>query len=178
MPIAFSRATTQYDRRELDPVGASQHPLRGPSGSDRLGHGEGTILALPVNGLVASGELAGPIAFSRDHLDAGTMAHSNVMTERMKDGSDVIADWQLLDAMTLCASMADLVALHSGGDYSGYMMSAGLTVIADGTAQAAERLAHALTIDAPLGLIRYADAVYAEPLEDIESYGVLHIRVS
>ena len=93
-----------------------------------LGHGERTALALRVNDLVARVELAGPIAFSRDHLDAGAMAHPNIMTERMKDGSDAIADWPLLDAMTLCASMADLVALHSGGGgYSGYMTSAGVT---------------------------------------------------
>jgi urocanate hydratase len=124
-----------------------------------LSHGERAALALLVNDLVAWGELAGPIAFSRDHLDARAMAHPNIMTERMKDGSDAIADWPLLDAMMLRASMADLVALHSGGGgYSGYMTSAGVTVIADGTAKGAERLAHALTNDTALGLIRYADA--------------------
>jgi urocanate hydratase len=143
-----------------------------------LGHGERTALALRVNELVASCELAGPIAFSRDHLDAGAMAHPNIMTERMKDGSDAIADWPLLDAMMLCASMADLVAVHSGGGgYSGYMTSAGVTLVADGTWQAAERLTHALTNDTSLGLIRYADAGYPESLEEIEAHGVPHIQV-
>ena len=84
----------------------------------------------------ADGTLSGPIAFTRDHLDAGAMAHPNIMTEQMRDGSDAIADWPLLDAMTMCASQADLVAIHSGGGgYSGYMTSAGVTVIADGTAR-------------------------------------------
>ncbi|MDB5614520.1 MAG: urocanate hydratase, partial [Devosia sp.] len=73
-----------------------------------LGHGERTALALAVNGMVADGTLAGPVAFSRDHLDAGAMAHPNIMTENMKDGSDAIADWPLLDAMLMCSSMAYL----------------------------------------------------------------------
>ena len=143
-----------------------------------LGHGERTALALRVNDLVARVELAGPIAFSRDHLDAGAMAHPNIMTERMKDGSDAIADWPLLDAMTLCASMADLVALHSGGGgYSGYMTSAGVTVVADGTPEAAERLGRALTNDTALGVIRYADAGYSDSVEEIEAKGVPYIRL-
>jgi urocanate hydratase len=96
----------------------------------------------------------------------------------MRDGSDAIADWPLLDAMTLCASMADLVALHSGGGgYSGYMTSAGVTVIADGTPEAAKRLAHALTNDTSLGVIRYADAGYSESLEEIEAKSIPYIRL-
>ncbi|TNB49712.1 urocanate hydratase [Martelella lutilitoris] len=126
-----------------------------------LGHGERTRLAVAVNDLVAKGELNGPVAFSRDHLDAGAMAHPNIMTENMKDGSDAIADWPLIDAMTMCASMADLVVIHSGGGgYAGYMTSAGVTIIADGTPEGAERLEHALTNDTSLGIIRYADAGY------------------
>ncbi|MAM13532.1 MAG: urocanate hydratase [Rhizobiaceae bacterium] len=126
-----------------------------------LGHGERTRLAVAVNELVAKGELAGPVAFSRDHLDAGAMAHPNIMTENMTDGSDAIADWPLINAMTMCASMADLVVIHSGGGgYAGYMTSAGVTIIADGTAEGAERLEHALTNDTSLGIIRYADAGY------------------
>ncbi|MBD7992693.1 urocanate hydratase [Ochrobactrum sp. Sa2BUA5] len=141
-----------------------------------LGHGERTALALRVNELVASRELKGPIAFSRDHLDAGAMAHPNIMTEGMKDGSDAIADWPLLDAMMLCASMADLVVIHSGGGgYAGYMTSAGVTVIADGTVSGAERLDHALTNDTALGVIRYADAGYEESLEEISAKNIPHI---
>lgn len=143
-----------------------------------LGHGERTALARQVNQLVATGELQGPIAFSRDHLDAGGMAHPNIMTERMKDGSDAIADWPLLDAMMLCASMADLVVVHSGGGgYAGYMTSCGVTVVADGSAEADERLEHALTNDTALGVIRYADAGYDEALDEVEKKNLPHIRL-
>ena len=128
-----------------------------------LGHGERTALALRVNELVRNGELQGPVAFSRDHLDAGAMAHPNIMTENMKDGSDAIADWPLLDAMLLTASMADLVVIHSGGGgYAGYMTSAGVTLVADGTEAADARLDRALTNDTALGVMRYADAGYEE----------------
>ncbi len=144
-----------------------------------LGHGERTQLALRVNELVASGELAGPVAFSRDHLDAGGMAHPNIMTENMRDGSDAIADWPLLDAMTLCASMADLVTVHSGGGgYSGYMTSCGVTVVADGTAAAAERIDHAITNDTAIGVIRYADAGYPEALDAAETGQVGRIALA
>ncbi|EHS50397.1 urocanate hydratase [Rhizobium sp. PDO1-076] len=142
-----------------------------------LGHGERTRLALAVNALVRDGKLAGPIAFSRDHLDAGAMAHPNIMTEKMKDGSDAIADWPLINAMTLASSMADLVVIHSGGGgYAGYMTSSGVTLIADGTTEADLRLDHAITNDTSLGIIRYADAGYDEALEAAEANAVGHIR--
>ncbi|HTJ56439.1 MAG TPA: urocanate hydratase [Devosiaceae bacterium] len=134
-----------------------------------LGHGERTELALAVNDLVRRGQLSAPIAFSRDHLDAGAMAHPNIMTENMRDGSDAIADWPLLDAMLLSSSMADLVVVHSGGGgYAGYMTSAGVTMIADGTDLADERLRHALTNDTSLGVMRYADAGYDEAIDEAE----------
>ncbi|WIY52550.1 urocanate hydratase [Devosia sp. YIM 151766] len=157
---------------------ARQHvPFEGlPARIAWLGHGERTALARAVNAMVADGRLAGPVAFSRDHLDAGAMAHPNIMTERMKDGSDAIADWPLLNAMLLCSSMADLVVVHSGGGgYAGYMTSAGVTVVADGTAQAEERLEHALTNDTALGVMRYADAGYEESHEEIAAKGIHHI---
>jgi len=141
-----------------------------------LGHVERTQLALAVNRLVADGTLKGPVAFSRDHLDAGAMAHPNIMTENMRDGSDAIADWPLLDAMLLCSSMADLVAVHSGGGgYAGYMTSAGVTLVADGTPEADERLHHALSNDTALGVMRYADAGYAESFAEIDDRGVPYI---
>ena len=143
-----------------------------------LGHGERTRLALAVNGMVRDGRLKGPIAFTRDHLDAGAMAHPNIMTENMRDGSDAIADWPLLNAMVHCASQADLVAIHSGGGgYAGYMTSAGVTLIADGTAAADERLALSLTNDTTTGIMRYADAGYAESLDEIEKTGIRHFRL-
>jgi urocanate hydratase len=132
-----------------------------------LGHGARTKLALMVNDMVRTGEIQGPVAFSRDHLDAGAMAHPNIMTERMKDGSDAVADWPLIDAMTLCASMADLVVIHSGGGgYAGFMTSSGVTLVADGTEAAAERLTLSLTNDTSLGVLRYADAGYEEAIDE------------
>ncbi|HEV7276001.1 MAG TPA: urocanate hydratase [Devosiaceae bacterium] len=156
---------------------ARQHvPFEGlPARIAWLGHGERSRLALAVNDLVQSGELLAPVAFSRDHLDAGAMAHPNIMTENMKDGSDPVADWPLLDAMLLCSSMADLVAVHSGGGgYAGYMTSAGVTVVADGTPAGAERLRHVLDNDTALGVMRYADAGYAESYDAIAAAGLQH----
>ena len=83
---------------------------------------------------------SGPVAFTRDHLDAGAMAHPNIMTERMRDGSDAIAGLAAARRHAMCSSQADLVAIHSGGGgYAGYMTSAGVTLIADGTPDAASR---------------------------------------
>jgi urocanate hydratase len=144
-----------------------------------LGHGERTNLALAVNALVARGELNGPIAFTRDHLDAGAMTHPNIMTENMRDGSDAIADWPLLDAMMLCSSKADLVAIHSGGGgYSGYMTSAGVTLVADGSEAAASRLSLSLTNDTSLGIMRYADAGYPDALDEVQHGHVRHLPLN
>ncbi|MGL4290567.1 MAG: urocanate hydratase, partial [Phreatobacter sp.] len=159
---------------------ARQHvPFEGlPARIAWLGHGERTALALAVNRLVAAGELAGPVAFTRDHLDAGAMAHPNIMTENMKDGSDAIADWPLIDAMMLCSSKADLVAIHSGGGgYAGYMTSAGVTLIADGTPEADARLDLSLTNDTALGVMRYADAGYDEAIDEVARKGIGHIAL-
>ena len=138
-----------------------------------LGHGERTRLALAVNRAVREGRLSGPIAFTRDHLDGAAMAHPRIGTEAMRDGSDAIADWPLLNALLNCASMADLVAIHSGGGgYAGYMVSAGSTVVADGTPEADLRLSTALTADTGLGVLRYADAGYPEAVETAQRAGL------
>lgn len=132
-----------------------------------LGHGERTELALAVNRMVAEGQLEGPVAFTRDHLDAGAMTHPKIMTENMRDGSDAITDWPLINALAMASSQADLVAIHSGGGgYAGFMTSAGVTVIADGTPAAAERIRLALTNDTSLGVMRYADAGYVAALDE------------
>lgn len=144
-----------------------------------LGHGERTELALEVNRMVAEGRLKGPIAFTRDHLDAGAMAHPNIMTENMQDGSGAIADWPLLNALMNCASMADLVAIHSGGGgYSGYMTSSGVTTVADGTTAAAQRLQLVMTNDTSVGVMRYADAGYAESLDEIAQKSLPYIPLA
>ncbi|MGH9549488.1 MAG: urocanate hydratase, partial [Terriglobales bacterium] len=131
-----------------------------------LGHGERTKLALLVNEAVRNGKLSGPIAFTRDHLDGAAMTHPRIGTEAMRDGSDAIADWPLLNALLNTACKADLVAIHSGGGgYSGYMTSAGATIIADGSKEADSRLETALTADTGLGVLRFADAGYDEAIE-------------
>jgi urocanate hydratase len=160
-------------------LAAANVPFEGlPARIAWLGHGERTALALAVNRMVREGALSGPVAFTRDHLDAGAMAHPNIMTEHMRDGSDAIADWPLLDAMAMCSSQADLVAIHSGGGgYSGYMTSAGVTVIADGSAEADERIALSLTNDTSLGVMRYADAGYPDALDEVQNKGVRHFRL-
>lgn len=138
-----------------------------------LGHDGRTQVGLAVNRMVREGVLAGPVAFTRDHLDAGAMAHPNIMTENMKDGSDAIADWPMLNAMLACSSQADLVAIHSGGGgYAGYMTSAGITIVADGSSEADERLRIALTNDTSLGVMRYADAGYEEAHDEAEDRGI------
>jgi urocanate hydratase len=122
---------------------------------------------------VRDGRLQGPVAFTRDHMDAGAMTHPYIISEGMKDGSDAIADWPLLDAMLMTASGADLVALHSGGGgYAGHSMSAGVTVIADGTAAAEARLERALDADTALGVLRHADAGYEQAIECAAQFGL------
>ncbi len=143
-----------------------------------LGHGERTELALAVNRMVAEGVLDGPIAFTRDHLDAGAMTHPKIMTENMRDGSDAITDWPLINALAMASSQADLVAIHSGGGgYAGFMTSAGVTVIADGTAAAAERIQLALTNDTSLGVMRYADAGYPDALDEARRKHLRHFQI-
>jgi urocanate hydratase len=112
------------------------------------------------------------VAFTRDHMDPGAMTHPYIISEGMRDGSDAIADWPLLDAMLLTASGADLVAVHSGGGgYAGYSMSAGVTVVADGSEQAAERLG-ALGADSALGVLRHAGAGYEEAIACAQEFGL------
>ncbi|MFL5865018.1 MAG: urocanate hydratase, partial [Solirubrobacteraceae bacterium] len=123
-----------------------------------LGHGERARLALAVNDAVQDGRLRAPVAFTRDHMDAGSMTHPNIISEAMADGSDAVSDWPLLNALLTTASGADLVALHAGGGgYAGYSQSAGMTVVATGDADGAARLGAALHVDTALGVLRHAD---------------------
>jgi urocanate hydratase len=126
-----------------------------------LGHKERSRLALLVNQMVARSALQGPIAFTRDHLDAASAAMPFRETENMKDGSDAIADWPILNALLNGAAGADLIAVHQLGDYG---QSAGVTLVADGTPQAATRLERVLDCDTGLGILRLADAGYETAL--------------
>jgi urocanate hydratase len=134
-----------------------------------LGHGQRSRLALLVNDLVASGALHGPVAFTRDHLDAASAAMPYRETENMKDGSDAISDWPILNALLNGAAGADLVAVHQLGDYG---QSAGVTVVADGTTGAAARLGRVLDCDTGLGVLRLADAGYESALQAKKRHGL------
>ncbi|MDY3048761.1 MAG: urocanate hydratase [Rothia sp. (in: high G+C Gram-positive bacteria)] len=144
-------------------------PAQGlPARTCWLGYGERAAFALAVNEAVAEGRISGPVALSRDHLDSAGMTHPRIGTEGMKDDSDGVTDWPLLDSMLLASAGADMVVVHSGGGgYSGWMQSAGLTLVADGSAQAAQRLAQSLDLDSGLGVIRHATAGYEEALDEI-----------
>ena len=140
-----------------------------PARSCWLGYGERSALALAVNDAVAAGRITAPVAFSRDHLDSAGMTHPRIGTEGMRDDSDGVTDWPILDAMLLASGGADLVAVHSGGGgYSGWMQSAGVTVVADGTGEAATRLRQSLDLDSGLGVIRHATAGYEDALDAVQ----------
>jgi urocanate hydratase len=126
--------------------------------------------ATMVNSLVAGGSVSGPVAMSRDHLDAGSVAQPTRETENMLDGSDAIADWPVLNALLNTAAGADLVALHQGGGSGmGGSISAGMTVIIDGTDHTQERLERVLRTDPGIGVIRHADAGYEASLKVIQN---------
>jgi urocanate hydratase len=133
-----------------------------------LGYGERSRLGLLVNEAVAEGRISAPIAFTRDHLDSGSAAMPHRETENMRDGSDAIADWPMLNALLNCASGADLVAIHGLGSRG---VSAGVTIVADGTASAAERLKRVLDNDPGIGVLRHADAGYEAAIEQAAKTG-------
>lgn len=126
-----------------------------------VGLGDRAKLGLAFNEMVANGELKAPIVIGRDHLDTGSVASPNRETESMKDGSDIVSDWPLLNALLNCASGATWVSLHHGGGVGiGYSQHAGMVVVADGTPEAAFRLERVLNNDPASGVMRHADAGY------------------
>ncbi|HSP34039.1 MAG TPA: urocanate hydratase, partial [Thermoanaerobaculia bacterium] len=126
-----------------------------------LGYGERDKAGLLFNRLVAEKKVSAPIVIGRDHLDAGSVASPNRETEAMKDGSDAIADWPILNALLNTASGATWVSVHHGGGVGiGYSLHAGMVIVADGTPGAAERLQRVLTTDPGTGVMRHADAGY------------------
>jgi urocanate hydratase len=126
-----------------------------------LGMGERARLGLRFNAMVRRGELKAPIVIGRDHLDSGSVASPNRETEAMKDGSDAIADWPVLNALINTACGAGWVSVHHGGGVGiGYSLHAGMVVVADGSAEADERLRRVLTSDPSMGVLRHADAGY------------------
>ena len=126
-----------------------------------VGLGDRHRLGLAFNAMVASGELKAPIVIGRDHLDSGSVASPNRETEAMRDGSDAVSDWPLLNALLNCASGATWVSLHHGGGVGmGFSQHAGMVIVADGTEDAARRLERVLWNDPATGVMRHADAGY------------------
>jgi urocanate hydratase len=138
-----------------------------------LGYGERARAGLLFNDLVRRGELRAPIVIGRDHLDAGSVASPNRETEGMRDGSDAIADWPILNALVNTACGATWVSVHHGGGVGiGYSLHAGMVAVADGTEAAARRLARVLTADPGTGVMRHADAGYPEAIAAARERGV------
>jgi urocanate hydratase len=138
-----------------------------------VGLGDRDRLGLAFNQMVADGELKAPIVIGRDHLDSGSVASPNRETEAMKDGSDAVSDWPILNALLNCASGATWVSFHHGGGVGmGYSQHAGLVIVADGSAEAARRLERVLWNDPATGVMRHADAGYAAAVECAREKGL------
>lgn len=138
-----------------------------------LGYGERAKFGLALNEMVRKGELKAPIVIGRDHLDCGSVASPNRETEGMKDGSDAIGDWAILNALINTAAGATWVSFHHGGGVGmGYSLHAGMVVVADGTDDAARRLERVLTTDPGMGIIRHVDAGYKIAEQTARTHGV------
>jgi urocanate hydratase len=132
-----------------------------------LGYGDRAEFGVAINELVKKGEIEAPIVIGRDHLDSGSVASPYRETEGMRDGSDAIADWPLLNALVNTAAGASWVSIHNGGGVGiGYSLHAGMVVVADGTGGASHRLQRVLTSDPGMGIIRHADAGYESAIEE------------
>tara|TARA_B100000674_G_C37837942_1_gene913830 strand:+ start:19 stop:1077 length:1059 start_codon:yes stop_codon:yes gene_type:complete len=130
-----------------------------------LGYGERAKAGRVFNELVASGEVKAPIVIGRDHLDCGSVASPNRETESMKDGSDAVADWPILNALVNAVNGASWVSVHGGGGVGiGYSTHAGVVIVADGTEEAGQRIQRVLTSDPAMGVLRHVDAGYDEAI--------------
>lgn len=138
-----------------------------------LGYGERVKFGLAINDLVKSGKIKAPIVIGRDHLDCGSVASPNRETEAMKDGSDAIADWPILNALINSVNGASWVSVHHGGGVGiGYSIHAGMVVVADGSDGARARLERVLTSDPGMGIVRHADAGYQQAIDAARRHGV------
>lgn len=138
-----------------------------------LGYGERARFGLLINEMVRSGELSAPIVIGRDHLDAGSVASPHRETEAMKDGSDAVSDWPILNALINACAGASWISLHHGGGVGiGYSIHAGMVVVADGTSEGAARLERVLTSDPGMGVIRHVDAGYDIAIKTAKEKGI------
>jgi urocanate hydratase len=138
-----------------------------------LGYGERARFGLAINDLVRRGVVTAPIVIGRDHLDTGSVASPNRETENMRDGSDAIADWPVLNALLNTSAGATWVSVHHGGGVGiGYSLHAGMVIVADGSREADEKLQRVLTCDPGLGVVRHADAGYPEAIDTARHHGI------
>jgi urocanate hydratase len=138
-----------------------------------LGYGERARFGLKINDMVRTGAIKAPIVIGRDHLDAGSVASPNRETEGMRDGSDAIADWPILNALLNASAGATWVSVHHGGGVGiGYSLHAGMVIVADGSREADEKLERVLTCDPGIGVARHADAGYPEAVATAQARGV------
>lgn len=138
-----------------------------------LGYGERARFGKIINDMVAKGELKAPIVIGRDHLDSGSVASPNRETESMKDGSDAISDWPILNALINAVGGASWVSVHHGGGVGmGYSIHAGMVIVADGTKEAEERLMRVLTTDPGMGIVRHADAGYEKAIDAAKKHDI------
>jgi urocanate hydratase len=138
-----------------------------------LKYGERARAGLAFNEAVAAGRISAPLVIGRDHLDAGSVASPNRETEGMRDGSDAISDWPILNALVNAVGGATWVSFHHGGGVGiGYSQHAGQVIVADGTPAAARRLERVLTTDPGMGIVRHADAGYPEAITAAREMGV------
>jgi urocanate hydratase len=138
-----------------------------------LGYGERAKAGLRFNEMVRKGEVKAPIVIGRDHLDCGSVASPNRETESMRDGTDAVADWPILNALVNAVNGASWVSFHHGGGVGmGYSLHAGQVIVADGTPEAARRIERVLTSDPAMGVLRHADAGYPEAVEVAKTRGV------
>lgn len=138
-----------------------------------LGYGERAKFGRIINEMVANGELSAPIVIGRDHLDCGSVASPNRETETMKDGSDAVADWPILNALINSVNGASWVSVHHGGGVGmGYSLHAGMVIVADGTEAAAKRIERVLTSDPGMGVVRHVDAGYDLAVQTAKEKGV------
>jgi len=151
-----------------------QIPFQGlPSRICWLGYGERVQAGLMFNNLVAEGIVKAPIVIGRDHLDSGSVASPNRETEGMKDGTDAVSDWAILNAMINAVGGATWVSFHHGGGVGiGYSQHAGQVIVADGTPEAAARLERVLTTDPGMGVVRHADAGYEQAIDAAKRHGI------
>ncbi len=149
-------------------------PFQGlPSRICWLGYGERAQAGLAFNNLVAEGLVSAPIVIGRDHLDSGSVASPNRETESMKDGTDAVSDWPILNALINAVNGATWVSFHHGGGVGiGFSQHAGQVIVADGTQEAARRLERVLTVDPGLGIVRHVDAGYEEAIQAAKRHGI------